>query len=271
LVLAVFLATIAGAGLLAVERTLAQWQTASPTILTIQLPPGDTSIADEVRADALLRRLRAEPGIADVELLPKDKVSQLLKPWLGDDVNAASLPLPLILQVELKTDSTTTSETIGQVSKSIAPNAIIDNHREWRERLVHYVRWLRFGIASSLILVIVVTGLTALFLTLSRMAIHHQAITLLHQLGASDRFVVRGMIRQAGISAAISGAIGFGLALVLLVGLTAASRELDETFLPVLRLEATDWLWLVAAPIAFVGFTVLVTVRTAMHRLKRMP
>jgi cell division transport system permease protein len=271
LVLAVFLATMATAGLLAAERTLVQWRTAAPTILTVQLPSSDNAAQDEDRADALVRRLRAEPGIASVERIPKESVSRLLKPWLGDDFDASALPLPPVLHVELQQDSTTTADDISRLATGVAANAIVDNHREWRERLVNYVSWLRLGIAGSLVLVIIVTGLTALFLTLSRMAIHHQAITLLHQLGASDRFVVRGLVRQAGISAMISAVLGFALALALLAVLTAASRELDETFLPVLRLDALDWVWLALVPLGFVIFTVLVAARTASFQLRRMP
>ena len=271
LVLAVFLATIATAGLLAVERTLAQWQTAAPTILTVQLPPTDNVGLDDDRADALIRRLRAEPGIALVERISREDVSRLLKPWLGDDFDAAALPLPPVLHVELQPDSTTTADVVARLATGVAANAIVDNHREWQERLVNYVSWLRLGIAGSLILVIVVTGLTALFLTLSRMAIHRQAITLLHQLGASDRFVVQGLVRQAGVSALISAVLGFVLAVALLAGLTAASRELDETFLPVLRLGALDWVWLAMVPFGFIGFTVAVAARTASFQLRRMP
>ncbi len=271
LVLSVFLATIAAGGLLAVERTLAQWRATAPTIITIQLPPGDDPKVDEDRADAVMRRLRAEPGVATIEQVPRDRVGQLLEPWLGSDFRVSSLPLPLVLHVELKQDSSTSADTIATIARTIVANAIVDNHKEWRESLVNYVSWLRFGIASSLVLVIVVTGLTALFLTLSRMAIHHHAITLLHQLGASDRFIVRALVRQAGISAIASGILGFGLAFVLLVGLTAASRQLDEAFLPVLRMQTADWLWLSIVPLAFVGFTVLVTARTATHQLRRMP
>ena len=271
LMLAVFLATIATAGLLSAERTLAQWREDSPRILTVQLPPGDSVESDEAKADALVRRLRAEPGIAAVERVPRESVSRLLRPWLGEGVASADLPLPPVLHVELNPDSSTASSTILELATAVAPDAIVDDHREWQSRLVNYVRWLRVGIIISLVLVIVVASLTALFLTLSRMAIHREAIALLHQLGASDRFVVQGLVRQAGISALISAACGFGVAFLLLLILTAASQEMTEAFLPVLRMSALDWVWLAAVPVAFVLLTLGVTARTAVYHLRRLP
>ncbi|MCA8928825.1 MAG: hypothetical protein KDC18_12205 [Alphaproteobacteria bacterium] len=271
LVLAVFLATVATAGLLAVERTLAEWQATVPAIVTVQLPPSLDAKLDESRAEALVRRLRAEPGVAAVDRVPHAEVIRLLRPWLGDEVESAALPLPPVLHVRLQPDSTTSADALRRIGQEVAPDVIVDDHRAWQVRLVGYVEWLRVGIAASLALVIVVTGLTALFLTLGRMAIHREAIALLHQLGASDRFIVRALLRQAGVSALISAVVGFGLALVLLTVLTAASQELDESFLPVLRLARLDWVWLLAVPLAFVAFTVLVTARTAYSHLRRMP
>lgn len=271
LMLAVFLATLAVAGLLAVERTLGQWQAATPAVLTLQLPPGADADSDEAELEALVRRLRAEPGVAAVDRLQPADVRRLLQPWLGAEADAEALPLPAVLHVELRQDSTTTAEEIRAIATGIAPDVIVDDHRAWQAQLVDYVEWLRIGIGASLVLVIVVTGLTALFLTLGRMAIHREAVALLHQLGASDGFVVRLLLRQAGISALASGAAGFALALMLLAALTAASRRMEETFLPVLRLAEWDWLWLLGVPLAFVAFTVLVTARTAYSHLRRLP
>ena len=125
LVLAVFLATVATAGWLAVERSLAQWQTETPTILTVQLPPSDDAAVDEARADALVRRLRAEPGVAAVERIPRERVSRLLRPWLGEDFDASALPLPPVLHVELQQDSTTSAATILDLATGVAGDAIV--------------------------------------------------------------------------------------------------------------------------------------------------
>lgn len=271
LVLAVFLATLAAAGLLAVERTLGQWQESEPAVLTVQLPPGADAEADAARADTLVRRLRAEPGVAAVERVPPEEVTRLLRPWLGDYVESDALPLPPVLHVELQADSTTSAEEIRALATAVAADAIVDDHRAWQRQLVDYVEWLGVGIAASLILVIVVTGLTALFLTMGRMAIHRDAVALLHQLGASDRFIVRSLVRQAGISALGSAALGFGLALMLLLVLSAASQGLEEAFLPVLRLATGDWLLLLVVPLAFVVLTQLVAAKTAYVQLRRLP
>jgi len=271
LVLAVFLATVATAGLLAVERTLADWQETAPAIVTVQLPPGADPALDETRADALVRRLRAEPGVAAVDRLPRAEVARLLRPWLGAEVESDALPLPPVLHVQLQPDSSTTAQRIRALAVAVAKDAVVDDHRAWQVKLVRYVEWLRVGIALSLALVVAVTGLTALFLTLGRMAIHREAIALMHQLGASDRFIVAALVLQAGLSALVSAVVGFLLGFVLLMVLSTAARELDETFLPVLRLDGLDWLWLLGVPLAFVVFSVLVTARTAFVHLRRLP
>lgn len=268
--LATFLATLSFAALLALDRTLDRWDETTPGVITVQITASDHPGTDALRARALQLKLRAEPGVEDVELLSVDQVVSLLAPWLGGAASAKELPLPRVLHVRLRDGSRAETKHITEVIQATAPGAVVDDHRIWRARLVNYTAWLRGGLALQLALVLTVTGLTAVFLTLSRMTIHREAVALLHQLGADDGFIASGLVRQSAISAAVAALLGFALAASFLLALGQASADMDDAFMPVLRLQSTDWIWLVAVPVGLIVLTVIVAGMTAKRRLQRL-
>lgn len=268
--LATFLATLSLAALLTVDRTLDRWDEATPGVITVQLAPSDHPGTDAIRARALQMKLRADPGVAEAELLSVEQVVNLLAPWLGETAGAKELPLPRVLHVRLRDDSKAQKERTAALIEATAPGAVVDDHRVWRARLVNYTAWLRGGLALQLVLVLTVTGLTAVFLTLSRMTIHREAVELLHQLGADDRFIAAGLVRQSAISAAVAAVLGFALAASFLFALGQASAEMDDAFMPVLRLSSTDWVWLAAVPLGLIALTAIVASMTAKRRLQRL-
>lgn len=268
--LAAFLATLSLAALLTVERTLDRWDEATPAVVTVQIAPSDHPGTDAIRARALQQKLRADPGVLDAELLPVREVAALLAPWLGETAGAAELPLPRVLHVRLRDGSAEQTRRMQELVETTAPGAVVDDHRIWRARLVNYAAWLRAGLALQLALVLTVTGLTAVFLTLSRMTIHREAVRLLHQLGADDGFIAAGLVRQSAISAAVAAVAGFALAAALLLALAQAAAGMDDAFMPVLRLQGADWIWLLLVPVGLIGLTVLVAGMTARRRLRRL-
>ena len=175
-----------------------------------------------------------------------------------------------MLHVRLRDGGRTQTEATRALIEETAPGAVVDDHRVWRARLVDYTAWLRGGLALQLVLVLTVTGRTAVFLTLSRMTIHREAVGLLHQLGADDRFIAGGLVRQSALSAAVAAALGFALAASFLLALGQASAGMDEAFMPVLRLQGADWVWLSAVPVGLIGLTVLVAAITAKRRLQQL-
>ena len=268
--LAAFLATLSLAALLAVDRTLDRWDEAAPGVITVQIAPSDHHGTDAIRARALQQKLRADPGVAEADLLPVSQVVNLLAPWLGETASARELPLPRVLHVRLRDGSAEQTRRVKALIEATAPGAVIDDHRIWRARLIDYTAWVRGGLALQLALVLTVTGLTAVFLTLSRMTIHREAVALLHQLGADDRFIASGLVRQSAISTGIAALLGFGLAASFLLALSKASAGMDDAFIPVLRLHNTDWIWLVAVPLGLIGLTAAVAGMTARRRLQRL-
>ncbi len=244
--LATFLATLSFAALLALDRTLDRWDETTPGVITVQIAPSDHAGTDALRARALQLKLRAEPGVEEAELLSVDEVVGLLAPWLGGTASAKELPLPRVLHVRLRDGSLAETKHIIEVIQATAEGAVVDDHRIWRARLVNYTAWLRGGLALQLALVLTVTDLTAVFLTLSRMTMH----------------------RQLAISAAVAAVLGFALAASFLLALGQASAEMDDAFMPVLRLQSTDRIWLAAVPVGLIGLTVIVASMTAKRRLQ---
>jgi cell division transport system permease protein len=266
---AALLTTMALAALLAVNRSLDRWQAAAPGIVTIQVAAGGDAAADAKQARALQLKLRNDPAVVEVDLLAERAVADLLAPWLGNPADARELPLPQVLHVRLRDGDPGAAARLARTAAAIAPGAVVDDHRVWRTRLLDYTGLLRTGLVVQLLLMLAAAGIAAAGATLARLAIHRETVELLHLLGADDRFIVRGLVRQATVAAGIAAATGFGLAALFLLVLDRAAVGMDDTFLPVLRLADGDWLWLAAAPVGVVALTATMSVLTARRRLRQ--
>src|SRR5689334_1222557 len=81
--LMVYVASLAGIGLILVDQTLRASQNALAGRLTV-LVPADASAA---RLQTILAVLRQTPAIRSVHLLSPEETGRLLEPWLGSPVS----------------------------------------------------------------------------------------------------------------------------------------------------------------------------------------
>ena len=96
--LLVFLATLS----LTVGMFLASagdnWRRSLTGTLTIQVPAG----ADQQSSvQSAIELLRASPGVGSVRRIPDSEISTMLEPWLGADVSALDLPMPVLIDAEV--------------------------------------------------------------------------------------------------------------------------------------------------------------------------
>ena len=95
--LIVYVASLAGIGLILVDETLRASENLLSGRLTVQIP-ADASAA---RVETILAVLRQTPGVGSVHLLTPSETSRLLEPWLGSPVPLEEFPVPRLIDVGL--------------------------------------------------------------------------------------------------------------------------------------------------------------------------
>lgn len=274
--LMVYLAALALSGALALEHALARWDRGLSGMLTVELPPPPAAAADDGGLAAAVKTLKATPGVIAARPLARADVAKLLEPWLGTAVPPEELAMPRLIDVRIDTVRGVDLAVLRGALAKAAPQAVLDDHRLWLDRLASLVRSAE---ATALAVVVLIGGaavMTVIFTTRTGLSVHRDVIELLHLMGARDGYIATQFQHHALRLGLVGGMIGLALAAATLVSLghaaDAAAVLGDRALpLPTLRLSSGDWAALPLLPVA-AAFLAMITARlTVLGALARMP
>lgn len=266
----VYLAVLAMMGMLLLASIAARWDQGVSNTLTVQITPADTSDKDSERLQKVLLLLGKTPEVKRFETLSDDKMIALLKPWLGTTIVTGDLPLPRLVDVELKSGAKLDQKKLSELFKKSLTGITIDDHSVWLERLVQLTRVLKGLAVIVLIFIGLATIGTVVFTTRTGLAIHMNAIEVLHFIGAQDSYIASQFASRALILGLKGGVIGLFLAIPTLWAISAIAQQLESNLLPEINLGLTHFSVGAALPIV-ISLIAMITARfTVIKTLSRM-
>jgi cell division transport system permease protein len=266
----VFLAVLAMAGMLVLDATAARWDRGISGTLTVQITPAETAEKDSERLQKVLLILGETPEVHRFETLGDAKLMTLLEPWLGSTAGSSDLPLPRLIDVELKPGAKLDVEKLSQRMDTRISGVTIDDHSIWLERLVRLIRSVE-GLATMVLVFIALSTIgTVVFTTRTGLAIHRNAIEVLHFIGAQDSYVASQFASRALLLGLKGGVIGLLLSAPTLWGIGVMASKMEAGLLPEITLTPAHYTALAALPL-LVAFIAMMTARmTVMKTLSRM-
>ncbi len=266
----VFLAILAMAGMLVLNATASRWDQGIRGTLTVQVMPAEDPAKDDERLQAVLSVLAQMPEIDRYETLTDDRLLKLLEPWLGPTAGSRDLPLPRLVDVELKTGADLNAEVLSRQLAARVPGTSVDDHRIWLKRLVRLIQTVE-GLATLVLAFIALATVgTVVFTTRTGLDIHREAIEVLHLIGAQDSYVA-GQFASRAFSLGLKGGVfGLLLAVPTLLGIGYLAQKMDSSLLPDITLGPVHWSVLAGLPLV-ASLIAMVTARmTVMKTLSRM-
>lgn len=276
--LMVFLATLAMMAQGGMHILAARWDTQTNGALTVELTPlpGESAAKAQARFKEAIETIRGVPGVAVAAPLPPATAQELLQPWLGTDIAAQDLPLPMLVDVTLAprpAADATELETI--IAAAGIEGAHVDDRNAWLRDLAGLARLLQGGaLAAALLAAAALLGAVALACR-AGLAIHHDIVELLHIMGASDNDIAgefgRFIKRIMAPAALAGGAAGFAA----LTGMALAAGRYD---VPLASMFApTFWAWarlvlsMLLVPALAYGAALLAARQSVLASLRTMP
>ena len=237
----VFLSILSISGFNVFNKILNQWVGTAKGTITIQIPSSEI-YNEDIKINNTLLALNKLENIQSAQIISKNQLIRLLEPWIGDDIKNKNLPLPTMIDVTIAQDYDGAISDIKKVLSNIIPNARIDSHRVWFEKLIRLTDGLR---TLSLIIVIIVNLaliLTIINITLSSMAEFSKTTELLHILGANDYYIAQQFAKKIFVSASYGSIIGCFSGLVIIFALRWLGADVESGFLPDFVLGSSFWL-----------------------------
>ena len=213
-----FLACLTVGAVYMVTKSANAWTQDLASEITVQINPArEVDMEKQVTLIALF--LAKQQGVTRVSPLTAEQSARLLEPWLGQNSEITSLPVPRLIAIEI--DRTTTPD-LGELKVTLEetfPMAKLDDHRRWQAEIRTVTRSLALGGIAVLALVATATIATVITATRSAMASNREIIEVLHLVGAKDQFIANEFERHflvVGIRAGLMGALAAIVVFVLL-------------------------------------------------------
>lgn len=208
-----FVIVVVAAAGLALSNTSAVVKAGVENRYSIQISDG------AARAPAAIAAARKVPEVNRVRQVAPEDLRRTLERWLGPSASEADLPLPAIIDVDLRPGAD--PGKVGKAIESAVPRARFIAHRTSLEPLLKALRGLTL-LALGLVLLIALASAAAIVLA-ARGALdtHRATIDVMHGIGAEDQQLVRLFVRQIAIDAlsgGVAGAAAAGLVIAFIIG-----------------------------------------------------
>lgn len=272
------LAALSLGGALVVQSLRATWVDATEGQITIEIPASDgkgqirrsAKLYDIARTIAL--NVEKIAGVQKASILSEAQIRELVSPWMGESARADDLPLPVLIDIDLKEGGDeAVIETISRTVSALDAASVVETHQGWLSDLRRFSLVLllaAYGMAAITIACCIVTVAGAVTARLSE---HHSDIDLLHVMGATDHYIalafIRSVVRSVGGAALVGTVTGFAL---LKAGGVVAGN-IQDAVLPDIGWGYADYATFLTLP-ALVSLLCYATARiTVLRSLRYMP
>jgi cell division transport system permease protein len=214
-----FLATLALAANVVAGRVAGAWEGRLAESATVRIPAPEGRDAARPLVDAALSALDGS-GLAGATVLSAAETAALTAPWLGPGVDAAALPLPVLIAVT-PGPRAPSAETVRAALAASAPGAVYDDHGVWRARLQGAADRLAAIAGWSAALAFATLAAMVAVATRASLAAAAGTARTLRLLGAEDMKIAAMFDRPLAVAALTGGAVGSAAAALVLVSAPA--------------------------------------------------
>lgn len=256
-----FLTVLAGALGLGMFAATGQLDRELSGRLTVQIVEPVASLRD-AQAAAMVRELGRLPTVSRVREVDRAHLAELLRPWLGDAGLDPDLPMPAMIDVEVRGSD---MAAVEQVARRIAPGARVDRHAQWLSPVRSFMSTMSWLAVSLMLLIAGATAAVVLLAARAGLDTHRDTIEVLHMLGSTDVQIARLFQRRIAFDALLGGLAGTVAALVLVWFLQARLSAIGSEMLGGVALQRHDWFLLLLLPLSF-ALLATVAARVAVLR-----
>lgn len=269
--IAVFIFALTLSGVLSINSMLLNWNQSILGSLTVQIMPINDANREKAQAETLAYQdkavefLSTVDGVIKVSPLGDEQLKKLIQPWLGDGVNLENLPMPRIIDVKLSPDAEIDFIKLSQDLAQASPQASVDNHKLWLNKLIKFADGLKMIAMTILVLVIGITSGAIFYTTKMSLGLHGNIIEILHIMGAKDAYVAQQYAKRMAFLGLTGGVIGLFFAIPTIFFIGSLAQQIEGGIISEANLSFNDWLIVASLPL----FSMAIAMFTAYYTVKR--
>lgn len=216
--------------------------------LTIQLPEANP-VLRETGKQAIIAELGRLGVIEKIEPVSERQLAALLEPWLGAEGHDADLPIPALIDVELRRATPGDVAEVRKAVRAVAPAARVDEHARWLAPLASLLQSLKWLAAALVLLMAAATATTVVLAARGALNTHRPVTEVMHLLGATDRQVAGLFQRRIALDALFGGLAGLAGALAVMALVGNRMNAIGSDLLGSTGLGWADWAIILCLPL----------------------
>ena len=242
--ISVFLFSIVVAAYFMMTSMVLSWNKSIIDGLTVQImPSSETLTADEelLRLNKVISFFDEKEGVEKVRVISNEQIKHIMSPWLGENANIETLPIPKLLDVKLKNGKTFDYQKASTELKEVAPYASIDNHGIWLQKLMKSASALKVLSLFVLVVVLLALSFSLFYAVQTSLKVHQNIIEILHIMGATDNYVAKQYAKRGLWTGFVASIIGTALGFGVLIMISHLSSGLETGLIGSAKLSAWHW------------------------------
>lgn len=271
-----YLMIVVMALVMAINTMVTSWEKDILGSITVQIIPieDENKKIDEEKTTEQLNRvlhfMENVSGVKSVKALDSKTIEKLMTPWLGNKVDISTLPIPQLLDVQLKDNAEINYDEITQGLHKLTSNASIDNHRLWLNRLLKFAASLKTLGLLVLFMVLAICAFSIYYSARTSLWINMGTIEILHIMGAPDEYIAKQYGKIYCKIGFFAGIIALMLAVpsIILIGKYGIST--GSGLLNGAGLSNTNWFIIMMAPLFAAIYAMLTSYYTVRKTLEKM-
>ncbi len=216
--------------------------------LTIQLPEANP-VLRETGKQAIISELGRLGVIEKIEPVSEEELGALLDPWLGAEARDADLPIPALIDVEVRRATPADIADVRKAVKAVVPAARVDEHARWLAPLANLLESLKWLSAMLVLMMTAATATTVVLAARGALNTHRSVIEVMHLLGSTDGQVAGLFQRRIALDALFGGLAGLGGALAVMALVGSRMNAIGSDLLGSTRLGWLEWTIILALPL----------------------
>ena len=265
-----FLTILAAAAGLALNNSAAQTHADLARRVTVQIVEANPDQRARQTA-AVVERLNSLRIVEAVKPIGSDEVKALIEPWIGAEGLDNDIPLPALIDADLRGRADDASlEILRKSLGEVSPKVRVEPHSAWIKPVSDLIRSFQWIALALVLLLALATAAAVLLSSRSALNTHRPTIDVMHLLGATDQQISKLFQRRIALDALFGGLIGLilGGATIWLIGsqLGALGNGLVQT----LTLPWHSWMIIILIPFLGVLLAIMMARSTVMRSLRKM-
>lgn len=261
---------------MAINAMASSWEKDIAGAITVQITPieDQNKHIDAAKTQEQLNKVQQfieqVAGVADVRVLDEQAVQRLMSPWIGSKVDLSTLPIPQLLDVRLKPDAELNYDEITRGLKLLTPNASIDNHRLWLNRLIKFATSLKTIALAILLMVVAICAFSIYYSARTSLNINIESVKILHIIGAKDDFIAKLYAFDYAKIGLLSGIIGLMAAVPCIILVGKYGMSTGSGLLNGASLSNFAWILIILTPLFALAYSMITSYWTVRKTLEKM-